>query len=60
MNYYSKGIKEILECDIETALKVYQSMSIYFDFSESTQERFEDEVRFVYKMLKIKERLLTA
>lgn len=60
MNYYSKGIKEILECDIETALKVYNSMSIYFDFSESTQERFEDEVRFVYKMLKIKERLLTA
>jgi len=60
MNYYSKGIKEILECDIETACRVYDSMAIYFDFSESTQERFEDEVRFVYEMLKIKERMLTA
>jgi outer membrane protein assembly factor BamD (BamD/ComL family) len=60
MNYYSKGIKEILECDMETARKVYENMSMYYDFSESSQEKFEEEVRFVYDLMKIKERWLTA
>lgn len=60
MNYYSKGIKEILECDIETAVKVYDSMTMYFDFSEASQEKFEEEVHFVYNLMKIKESWLTA
>jgi outer membrane protein assembly factor BamD (BamD/ComL family) len=60
MNYYSKGIKEILECDMETARKVYENMSMYYDFSESSQEKFEEEVLFVYDLMKIKERWLTA
>jgi hypothetical protein len=60
MNYYSKGIKEILNCDVETARKVYENMAMYFDFSESSQEKFEEEVHFVYNLMKIKQNWLTA
>jgi outer membrane protein assembly factor BamD (BamD/ComL family) len=60
MNYYTKGIKEILNCDIETARKVYDNMAMYFDFSESSQENFENEVQVVYALMKIKEYWLTA
>jgi hypothetical protein len=47
---YIYEVKNMFDCDMETARKVVQNMQI--DFSECTKEQFNREARFIYSRLK--------